>query len=240
MHVQSAKGTSAVNEFFRWLRDMAASAVGLPECLLLETPVGFLSVKEGGSGESTMWGLYRDLRESGYGYIAHRTVHCACFGDPTNRERVIIMAGVYCDMRPIVLSEVSSIASSTDVLPLGMHVWLFTYVEEHRISRFTTSRRVWRSAVEISNRSSHAFSTSRQATRIQEYLPLMNPEPHSLKRQLPPTCFPPRPQLTAVDLWFFPTQKTVQRGQIQSMLSKACTYALSTLYSGFSGMHDLC
>ena len=62
---------------------------------------------QGGDGQLTLQYIYNVLIIVGYTSICHRAIHCGCFGEPTQRERVILMAGLNRDVRPVLLSPVS-------------------------------------------------------------------------------------------------------------------------------------
>lgn len=93
-----------------WLERRTQTVDSLPQFLVIENPTGLLTCKEGGDGEFTLRLIYRELSDLGYRHIAHRTIHCAAFGDPiaTMRERVIMVESCDADIRHILLAQVSS------------------------------------------------------------------------------------------------------------------------------------
>lgn len=104
--VQNETGTKALQWFLDWLERRSHTIDALPQLLVMENPPGVNSCQEGGDGEHTLRIIYRNLSDMGYTSIGHRTIHCATFGDPTMRRRVIIMAGMHTDVRPILLAQV--------------------------------------------------------------------------------------------------------------------------------------
>lgn len=104
--MQDAVGSCTLDMAFDWLAKMAASRYSLPGCVILENPKGLTSCVNSGTGEFTLLSIYRDLKHLGYTSIAHRTIHCASFGQPTSRERVLVVAGIDVDARQVLLSQV--------------------------------------------------------------------------------------------------------------------------------------
>lgn len=101
-------GTCTLDYAIEWLRSMAVSVYSLPGCVVLENPPGLLSSEDHGTNTLTLWGIYRDLSAMGYKSIAHRVIHCASFGEPTARKRVIVIAGTDVNAMQVLLSRVRS------------------------------------------------------------------------------------------------------------------------------------
>jgi site-specific DNA-cytosine methylase len=104
--IQDSTSTCALEYAMRWLWRMRNSPFGLPDIVVMENPPGLRTVKEAGTGEATMKRLYAEIKKLGYCSVSHRDVHCASFGDPTQRVRCAMWAGKTCDVRHMSLPQV--------------------------------------------------------------------------------------------------------------------------------------
>jgi site-specific DNA-cytosine methylase len=108
LSMQNPLGTAALEYVWEWMdRRIMSPTVKLPEILIFENVVGLLTCKQGGDGEYVLRMLYRTLAEKyGYNFVSHRCVDCACFKQPTMRQRCVVAAGRLVDTRHMLLGQV--------------------------------------------------------------------------------------------------------------------------------------
>jgi site-specific DNA-cytosine methylase len=93
VYVQDSTGTPALEFAYRWCEMMSQSRYGMPDVIVLENPPGIKTVREDGSLRYMLEGMYARFRKMGAKTIDHREVHCASFGNGTDRVRITVWVG---------------------------------------------------------------------------------------------------------------------------------------------------